>query len=138
MSAVDRRAAIPVVAAVVVRDGRVLLCQRHDGEHLPLLWEFPGGKIDPGETPREALVRELDEELGVRSEVGEQVADIVHTYPEKTVWLRFFRVSIAGEPNPLVHRAIEWVSLDRLVEYPAPPPNARVIERLISGELLIH
>jgi 8-oxo-dGTP diphosphatase len=130
--------AIPVVAAVVVRDGHVLLCQRHDGEHLPLLWEFPGGKIDPGETPREALARELDEELGVRSEVGDQVAEILHRYPEKTVWLRFFRASIVGEPRPIVHRAIEWVALERASEYPAPPPNARVIERLVRGELQIH
>lgn len=138
MSEEGRHAAIPVVAAVVARGERVLLCQRHDGEHLPLLWEFPGGKIDPGETPEEALARELREELGVAARVGAQVADILHQYPEKTVHLRFYRAHIEGEPVPHVHRAIEWVALGRLGDYPAPPPNARVIRRLISGELQIH
>lgn len=138
MSDDARRAAIPVVAAVVVRGERVLLCQRHDGEHLPLLWEFPGGKIDPGETPEEALVRELREELGVAAKVGAEVADILHHYPEKTVRLRFYRAHIEGEPTPHVHRAIEWVPLGELSEYAAPPPNGRVIQRLISGELQIH
>ena len=131
-------APIPVVAAVVVRDGRVLLCQRHDGEHLPLKWEFPGGKIDPGERPEEALRRELLEELDVEATIGDQVAEVRHTYPEKRVWIRFYRAEINGEPRPLVHRRLDWVAFDSLGDYDAPPPNARVIAALLRGELLIR
>ena len=138
MSASGRRAPIPVVAAVVAREGTVLLCQRHDGPHLPLLWEFPGGKIDPGETPRQALERELREELDVAARVGRQVAEVFHTYPEKRVWLRFFRASIAGTPCARVHRRLEWVPLAALSRYEVPPANALVVRRLISGELSIH
>lgn len=129
---------IPVVAAVVFRRGRVLLCQRGDGDHLPLLWEFPGGKIDPGESAVEALVRELDEELGVHASIGDQVAEVFHRYPQKRVWLRFFRARIDGDPQPLVHRRLRWLEPARLGELEVPPANAVVVERLLSGELHIH
>jgi len=129
---------IAVVAAVVMRDGKLLLCQRPDGDHLPLLWEFPGGKIDPGETPEEALARELAEELGVVATVGHQVAEVLHTYPEKRVWIRFFLTTIEGEPSPLIHERVEWVALDAVDGYPAPPPNAEVIDRIVRGELRLH
>lgn len=127
--------AIPVVAAVIVRDRRLLLCQRPDGPHLPLLWEFPGGKIDAGETPGAALVRELREELGVRAHVGALVHEVAHTYPEKRVWIRFFVTRIDGEPTPIVHRDLRWVALRQLHRYAAPPPNAQVIERIRDGSL---
>lgn len=129
---------IPVVAGVIARRGRLLLCQRHDEEHLPLMWEFPGGKIDPGETPVAALERELLEELGTRATVEEQIAEVFHTYPSKKVWLRFFRVRLQGEPRPLVHRRLRWVPSRELADFRVPPPNAVVIERLRSGELHIH
>lgn len=129
---------IPVVAAVVSRRGRVLLCQRRDGEHLPLLWEFPGGKVDPGEGPGEALERELREELGVGSKIGGRVAEVFHTYPSKRVWIRFYRAAIVGQPEPIVHRAVEWVATGRLHRYRVPPPNRVVIEGIRRGELAIH
>lgn len=129
---------IPVVAGIAVRHERLLLCQRHEEAHLPLLWEFPGGKIDPGESPPEALVRELDEELGVDATVHEEVAQVFHTYPEKKVWLRFFRVRLRGDPRPLVHRRVLWVPLENLGEFAVPPPNAVIVRRLLSGELHIH
>ena len=80
---------IEVVAAVIYRTETVLLCQRHDGSHLPLMWEFPGGKVDPGESPQSALKRELTEELDVDAEIGSQVADVEHHYSEKSVRIRF-------------------------------------------------
>lgn len=132
------QAPIAVVAALVGRSGRVLLCQRHDGDHLPLLWEFPGGKIDPGETPEEALARELDEELAVSARIGEQVAEVFHSYPEKRVWLRFYRAWIEGEPRAVIHRALAWAKLTELTRFPVPPPNAVVVDRLRRGELHIH
>lgn len=129
---------IPVVAAVVCRNGRVLLCQRHEEPHLPLKWEFPGGKIDPGESPVQALRRELEEELGVDAEVGDQVDEVFHSYPEKNVWLRFFRAHILGEPRPLVHRELAWVRPENMGSFEVPPPNAVVVARLLRGELAIH
>lgn len=138
MSCNDADEAIQVVAAVVVRSGAVLLCQRHDGHHLPLLWEFPGGKIETGELPPAALQRELDEELGVESTIGELVAEVVHRYADKTVCLRFFDATIIGTPRPHVHRQLRWVPIGRLHEFPVPPPNAVITGRLARGELAIH
>lgn len=129
------REPIPVVAGVVGRDGRVLLCQRPDGEHLPLKWEFPGGKIEAGETPRAALLRELREELGVDAEVGELLLEARHAYPEKTVWLRFFGARLHGEPRAIVHRQLSWVPRKALAGYDVPPPNAVVVRALLRGEL---
>lgn len=130
--------AIPVVAAVISRNGRVLLCQRHDGPHLPLHWEFPGGKIEPGEDPETALAREIQEELGVPARVGQYLATVTHRYPEKTVTLRFFRASLRGEPRALVHRALAWLRPDELADVVVPPPNAVLVRRLVQGELDIH
>jgi len=126
---------IEVVAAVVGRDDRLLLCQRPDGEHLPLLWEFPGGKIDGDEPPREALRRELAEELGVRSDVGEQVADVTHAYPEKTVRIRFFVAVIHGAPRPIIHRDVCWIPIDELGNYEVPPANREVVQMIAERRL---
>ncbi len=127
--------AIEVVAAVIRRAGSVLLCQRHDGEHLPLKWEFPGGKIDPGETPEDALVREIDEELDVVATIGERLAVIEHHYPEKSVRIHFFVAGIDGaaEPRAIVHRQLRWIPLDGLAGYDVPPANQTVLEMISSG-----
>lgn len=126
---------IPVVAAVIRRRGRVLLCQRPEGPHLPLKWEFPGGKVDPGESPADALRRELREELGVDAKVGDEIERVRHAYPEKTVELHFFAVQIHDEPVARIHRRIRWVSLAELERYEVPPPNAVLLERLRAGRI---
>ena len=131
-------APIPVVAGLLFRGGKVLLCQRHEGPHLALMWEFPGGKIDTGESPQEALQRELNEELGVVASVGYRVDAVVHAYPEKRVWIRFYRVQFCGHPRPLVHRQICWVEPVELDRYAVPPPNQPIVDRLRKGELAIH
>src|SRR6476646_12194107 len=82
-----------VVAALIWKNGKILICQRTRHQAMPLKWEFPGGKIEEGEQPRDALRRELEEELGISAEIGDEVARIVHTYPSGgTVELRFFLV----------------------------------------------
>lgn len=129
---------IPVVAAVVVRDGRALLCQRRDGPHLPRMWEFPGGKVRPGETPRAALARELHEELGVPARVGNLLAEVRHTYPDKRVWLRFYSAELQGDPRPLVHRQLRWIPAGELEAYSVPPANAPVVAALAAGELRVE
>lgn len=126
-------ALIQVVAAVVIDEQRLLLCQRPDGPHLALMWEFPGGKIDPGETPEQALERELREELCVASSIGPQIADVEHHYPEKSVRIRFFIVDIDGEPRPVVHRQLRWIGLDDLDAYPVPPANRSVVAMVRDG-----
>ncbi len=128
----DRRF-IDVVAAVVVRAEGVLLCQRPDGPHLSLMWEFPGGKVDPGESPRHALERELREELAVASSIRSQVAIVEHHYPEKSVRIRFFAADIDGEPRAMVHRELRWIAPSDLDAYEVPPANRSVVRMVRDG-----
>jgi 8-oxo-dGTP diphosphatase len=129
------KALIEVVAAVVLRNGSVLLCQRQDGPHLPLLWEFPGGKVDPGETPREALARELREELDVGATIGALIAEVEHHYPEKSVRIRFFHATISGEPRAVIHRELRWIERAALSDYEVPPANRTVVEMVRDGRV---
>src|SRR6059036_311556 len=93
---------IEVAAGLVFRDGKLLITRRHPDAHLGGLWEFPGGKREPGETFEECLVRELREELGIEVETGEVLEDLTHDYPEKSVHLKFFRCRWKqGEPQKL-------------------------------------
>lgn len=125
-----------VVAAVIVRDGRVLLTRRLEGQHLAGLWEFPGGKLEGGESPEEALVRECREECGIEVEVGEIVDVTYHRYPEKDVLLLFYRCELrAGEVRHLQVADHAWVAPSELDEYPLPPADERVIARIRALEL---
>ena len=128
-------AVIAVVAAVIEDQGRFLLCQRHDGPHLPLTWEFPGGKVEVGETPEDALRREISEELGTACSVGRQIAEVTHSYPEKTVCISFFLAALEGTPRAIVHRALEWIHPSEFDRFEAPPPNAMILDRIRAGEV---
>jgi len=123
-------AVIEVVGAVVERDGRYLITRRLEGTHLAGLWEFPGGKILPGEKPEDALRRELQEELGVEAEVGELIETVDWTYPEKSVRLLFFRCALRGEPCPQERQEMLWVEAGDLSKYRFPAADLRLIERL--------
>ena len=132
------RASAPVVvaAAVVIRDGRVLLTRRTEGQHLAGLWEFPGGKLEDGESPEEALVRECREECGIEVEVAEILDVTHHRYPEKDVLLLFYRCELrAGEVRHLQVADHAWVAPDDLDDYPLPPADERVVARIRALEL---
>ena len=122
---------IDVAAGLVFRDGRLLLTQRAAGSHLAGLWEFPGGKREPGESFEDCLARELMEELGIETTIGPLVESITHVYPEKTVRLNFFRCQwVRHEPRPLGCADIRWVSRSDLGQFQFPPADERLLERL--------
>ena len=121
---------VEVVAAVIERGGRYLITRRLEGTHLAGRWEFPGGKLLPGEKPEEALRRELKEELGVEAAVGEPIETVDWTYPEKSVRLRFFRCALAGEPAPLEGQEMRWVAAADLRSFHFPDADATLIARL--------
>ncbi|SHE30079.1 mutator mutT protein [Thermomonas hydrothermalis] len=122
------------VVAAVIRDarGRILLTRRTQGRDLAGLWEFPGGKIEPGESPESALVRELQEELGIRAEVGAQVACVECDNGGKRVRLDVREVRFEGKPRGAEGQALAWVPLHKLPEYPMPPVDRPVVQQLLA------
>ena len=101
---------IQVVAAIIEREGRILIGQRQPKQSHPLQWEFPGGKVEPGESPEQALTRELEEELAIRGARGEEILRYDYEYPGKpAITLIFFRVaSYEGELQNLIYREMRW------------------------------
>ena len=106
-----------VSAAVVERDGRIMLCQRRPEVHNGLKWEFPGGKLEPGETPEEALARELEEELSVTARVGRIMDAVLHRYPDREVLVLFYRCQLVGDPRPVDCNTIAWAAPADLPQY---------------------
>lgn len=122
---------IDVAAALLIREQRLLITQRPAGSHLEGLWEFPGGKREAGETFEQCLLRELEEELGIEVEVGPLVETLVHSYPEKTVCLKFFRCWLKNkEPRPLGCSDFRWVTASQLAQYQFPAADALLLRRL--------
>jgi 8-oxo-dGTP diphosphatase len=113
----NRRAPLLVSAAVIYRDGKVLVGQRRRDARHALKWEFPGGKVEPGELPQQALVRELREELEIDAVIGSELARYRHEYPNGSrVDLLFFRVDkFTGEPVPRVFEQIRWAEPETLL-----------------------
>lgn len=111
---------LTVVAAVIERDGKVLVCRRRaDARRHPLKWEFPGGKVEPGEAPRAALARELDEELGIRAVIGDEIASFPYQYPDRApILLKFFRVhEYAGAMENREFSEVIWEAKANLASY---------------------
>ena len=125
--------AIEVAAAVLRRDGRLLITRRPPGAHLAGLWEFPGGKRKEGESHEECLRRELREELGVEAAVGTLLREVRHAYPEKVVHLRFYECRLVrGEPEPIGCRELRWVLPDELASFEFPPADAELLGELVG------
>jgi mutator protein MutT len=121
---------IRVVAAVIEREGKILITRRPKGTHLEGLWEFPGGKPEEGESAEQSLAREVREELGVTFTAGERIAEVDWQYPDKRVRITFFRGSIDGDPRPLEGQEMAWVAPADLPRYEFPPADTALLERL--------
>lgn len=127
-----------VVAALIVQDGKLLVCQRTRHQTMPLKWEFPGGKIEEGEQPRDAMRRELDEELGIQATVGDELARIQHEYPNGgMVELRFFVVrEYKGELENRIFKDIQWAEPKDLLKFDFLEADLTLVNDLAAGKLL--
>ena len=123
--------AVDVVAALVVEDGKFMICQRPAYKARGLLWEFVGGKVEPSETRTEALVRECREELGVAVAPGPIYMEVDHVYPDITIHLTLFRASIvAGRPQKLEHADIRFIAPSDIPLYAFCPADASILKRI--------
>ncbi len=128
----DRRT-VRVVAAILEQEGRFLITQRRPEATLPLLWEFPGGRVEPGETDAEALARELREEMAIEVEVGLEAVRVVHAYPAYDIDFRVYRCRIvSGDVRHLRVHDHRWVSPSEFDRYPFPAADARTVQQLIG------
>jgi 8-oxo-dGTP diphosphatase len=123
-----------VVAALIEREGRVLLSQRRADQSLPLHWEFPGGKVEPGESPSQALVREIQEELACSIVVGEVVDVVFHAYDDFDLIMPVYQATIrAGEPRAQQVAAVAWVERAQLPNLKLPPADIPLARQLAGG-----
>jgi 8-oxo-dGTP diphosphatase len=123
--------AVDVVAALVVENGKFMICQRPQNKARGLLWEFVGGKVEPGETRAEALVRECREELGVTVAPGEIYMEVDHVYPDITIHLTLFRAAIvSGRPQKLEHADIRFIAPSDIPLYAFCPADASILAQI--------
>jgi len=127
-----------VVAALILRDDEILVCQRTRHQTMPLKWEFPGGKIEDGEEPHAALARELEEELGILAHVGPEVARIRHTYGKGGVIdLRFFLVQrFEGDIENRIFRDVQWARREKLPEYDFLEADLELVKDIAASRIL--
>lgn len=125
---------IQVAAAIIMQDDKVLIAQRPADKHKGGYWEFPGGKIEPQESPIDALQREILEELNIHIKSADPFTEINFEYPEKKVSLKFFVVEkFSGTPEGMEGQPIKWVPRMELVDYRFPEANQVVVEQLVQG-----
>ncbi|MGN0626278.1 MAG: (deoxy)nucleoside triphosphate pyrophosphohydrolase [Oscillospiraceae bacterium] len=124
-----------VVAALIWKEGRFLICQRPAHKARGLLWEFVGGKVEPGETKQEALIRECREELAVTVAVGDVFMELTHAYPDLTVHLTLFHAKIeSGTPQLLEHNDIRWICTEQISQYDFCPADEEILQALQNGK----
>lgn len=129
-----------VVAALIWDQNKFMICQRPAHKARGLLWEFVGGKVEPGETKEQALIRECQEELAVTLCVGDVFMDVVHEYPDLTVHLTLFNAVISeGTPQLLEHNDIRWITVDEIDQYAFCPADESILNKLKSeGKYGVH
>jgi len=124
---------VEVAAALIWDKNKFMICQRPAHKARALLWEFVGGKVEPGESREEALIRECREELGVTVSVGEVFMEVIHQYPDITVRLSLFHASIAaGKPQKLEHNDIRWITPAEIPNYDFCPADVEILERILA------
>ena len=120
-----------VVAAPIWDKNKFMICQRPANKARGLLWEFVGGKVEPGETKKQALIRECQEELAITLNVGEIFMDVTHEYPDLTVHLTLFHATIReGIPLKLEHNDIRWITVDEIDQYEFCPADVEILRRI--------
>jgi mutator protein MutT len=124
---------IIVTAALVEDHGRYFVTRRQKGVHLEGLWEFPGGKCEPGERLEDCLRRELMEELGAAAVIGEEVFTVTHHYPDRSVELHFLSCTFLNAPVPLLGQDMRWVAREELKSLAFPPADDELIEVLTAS-----
>ena len=123
-----------VVAALIWDGDKFLICQRPAHKARSLLWEFVGGKVEPGETKEQALIRECREELAVTLSVGEVFMEVDHEYPDLNVHLTLFNAAISeGMPRMLEHNDIRWITVEKIPQYEFCPADEAILKKLREG-----
>lgn len=129
------KALLVVLAAVIERDDLILVAQRPAGTHLAGQWEFPGGKMEPGETHIQCLEREIREELGAVVDVGPELLATRFEYPDRIVALHFRCCVLQGTPTPMLGQQLRWAPRSELHTLPFPPADRELVDLLVSGRL---
>ena len=120
-----------VVAALIWDEDKFMICQRPANKARGLLWEFVGGKVEPGETKPQALIRECREELGITVAVGDAFMELIHEYPDIKIKLTLFNATIAeGVPQKLEHNDIRWIRVDEIPKYEFCPADTEILNKL--------
>ena len=120
-----------VVAALIWNGDKFMICQRPANKACGMLWEFAGGKVEPGETKEQAIVRECQEELAIKLSVGGESMNVIHEYPDITIHLTLFNAVIAdGEPQKLEHNDIRWITIEEIPPYDFCPADKCILIKL--------
>ena len=120
-----------VVAALIWQENKFMICQRPANKARPLLWEFVGGKVEPGETKEQALIRECQEELNITLAVGDEFMDALHEYPEILVHLTVFNATILkGVPEKLEHNDIKWITPEEISNFEFCPADKDILKKI--------
>lgn len=130
---------VEVAAALIWDNDKFMICQRPATKSCALLWKFVGGKVEPGETKEQALIRECREELNITLSVGDVFTEVVHEYPDITVHLTLFNAEISeGVPELLEHNDLKWITPSEIANYNFCPADKAILERIVKFSKLKH